>query len=68
MEGLFHVHTEDQLHYLVLLNQLVTWFLKIAFVHEVGMHACMRMCVYVCVHVFVHMYMHAGCVGVLLGY
>ena len=52
MEGLFHVHTEDQLNYLVLLNQLVTWFLKIAFVHEVGMHACMRMCVcmYVCMY------------------
>ena len=54
MEGLFHVHTKDQLNYLVLLNQLVTWFLKIAFVHEVGMYACICVCVRVCVRVRAH--------------
>ena len=32
------------MHVAVFLNQACAWFLKIAFVQEVGMHVCMCMC------------------------
>ena len=39
-------------------QRAVIWFLKIAFVHKVSMHACMHVCVCVCVCMCVHLSMH----------